>query len=108
MCSHYQTLKDAELLLKKFGVREKPVALGWKINHKGECPAVSLNEWIQVRFNDGCVASHQPFHIWDTRRGDHDLFVELCPVMSAQPLVNSAKEPDPAGVATQGPEVGSW
>ena len=24
MCSHYQTLKDAELLLKKFGVHEKP------------------------------------------------------------------------------------
>ena len=28
MCSHYQTLKDAELLLKKFGVRDKPAALG--------------------------------------------------------------------------------
>jgi len=28
MCSHYQTLKDAELLLKKFGVRRKPAALG--------------------------------------------------------------------------------
>ncbi|WP_175216793.1 SOS response-associated peptidase, partial [Achromobacter marplatensis] len=28
MCSHYQTLKDAELLLKKFGVREKPAAIG--------------------------------------------------------------------------------
>jgi putative SOS response-associated peptidase YedK len=28
MCSHYQTLKDAELLLKKFGVREKPEAIG--------------------------------------------------------------------------------
>ncbi|WP_334158447.1 SOS response-associated peptidase [Achromobacter insolitus] len=27
MCSHYQTLKDAELLLKKFGVREKPANL---------------------------------------------------------------------------------
>lgn len=25
MCSHYQTLKDAELLLQKFGVRAKPV-----------------------------------------------------------------------------------
>lgn len=24
MCSHYQTLKNAELLLKKFGVRRKP------------------------------------------------------------------------------------
>ncbi|MNK83456.1 hypothetical protein D3C87_1032710 [compost metagenome] len=24
MCSHYQTLKDAELLLKKFGVPQKP------------------------------------------------------------------------------------
>ena len=24
MCSHYQTLKDAELLLKKFGVPNKP------------------------------------------------------------------------------------
>ena len=28
MCSHYQTLKDAELLLKKFGVRAKPSAVG--------------------------------------------------------------------------------
>ncbi len=28
MCSHYQTLKDAELLIKKFGVREKPRSLG--------------------------------------------------------------------------------
>lgn len=28
MCSHYQTLKDAELLLKKFGVRDKPAAIG--------------------------------------------------------------------------------
>lgn len=28
MCSHYQTLKDAELLLKKFGVRKKPESLG--------------------------------------------------------------------------------
>lgn len=28
MCSHYQTLKDAELLLKKFGVRDKPATLG--------------------------------------------------------------------------------
>ncbi|NMK45507.1 SOS response-associated peptidase family protein [Achromobacter sp. Bel] len=28
MCSHYQSLKDAELLLKKFGVREKPASLG--------------------------------------------------------------------------------
>ncbi|OAD17121.1 SOS response-associated peptidase [Achromobacter insolitus] len=28
MCSHYQTLKDAEMLLKKFGVREKPANLG--------------------------------------------------------------------------------
>lgn len=28
MCSHYQTLKDAELLLKRFGVREKPPAIG--------------------------------------------------------------------------------
>ena len=28
MCSHYQTLKDAELLLNKFGVREKPAAIG--------------------------------------------------------------------------------
>jgi len=26
MCSHYQTLKDAELLLQKFGVRTKPAA----------------------------------------------------------------------------------
>ena len=24
MCSHYQTLKDAELLLKKFGAPNKP------------------------------------------------------------------------------------
>lgn len=24
MCSHYQTLKDAELLLKKFGAPSKP------------------------------------------------------------------------------------
>jgi putative SOS response-associated peptidase YedK len=28
MCSHYQTLKDAELLLKKFGARKKPAANG--------------------------------------------------------------------------------
>lgn len=28
MCSHYQTLKDAELLLKKFGVRDNTAALG--------------------------------------------------------------------------------
>ena len=28
MCSHYQTLKDAELLLKRFGVRQKPAAVG--------------------------------------------------------------------------------
>lgn len=28
MCSHYQTLKDAELLLKKFGVSKKPASLG--------------------------------------------------------------------------------
>ncbi|MDR6600966.1 putative SOS response-associated peptidase YedK [Achromobacter deleyi] len=28
MCSHYQTLKDAELLLEKFGVRDKSVSLG--------------------------------------------------------------------------------
>ncbi|MPS81767.1 MAG: SOS response-associated peptidase [Achromobacter sp.] len=28
MCSHYQTLKDAELLLKKFGVPKKPGSLG--------------------------------------------------------------------------------
>lgn len=28
MCSHYQTLKDTELLLKKFGLREKPAAIG--------------------------------------------------------------------------------
>ncbi|MNX11329.1 hypothetical protein D3C86_410890 [compost metagenome] len=28
MCSHYQTLKDAELLLKKFGVRDKTAAIG--------------------------------------------------------------------------------
>lgn len=28
MCSHYQTLKDADLLLKKFGVRDKPAAIG--------------------------------------------------------------------------------
>ena len=28
MCSHYQTLKDAEYLLKKFGVPEKPKAMG--------------------------------------------------------------------------------
>ncbi|WP_313064792.1 SOS response-associated peptidase [Achromobacter animicus] len=28
MCSHYQTLKDAELLLQKFGVRSKPAAIG--------------------------------------------------------------------------------
>ena len=27
MCSHYQTLKDAELLLQKFGVRTKPSRL---------------------------------------------------------------------------------
>jgi putative SOS response-associated peptidase YedK len=28
MCSHYQTLKDAELLLKKFGAPTKPSAVG--------------------------------------------------------------------------------
>ncbi|CUI99962.1 SOS response-associated peptidase [Achromobacter aegrifaciens] len=28
MCSHYQTLKDAEYLLKKFGVPEKPKTMG--------------------------------------------------------------------------------
>jgi hypothetical protein len=28
MCSHYHTLKDADLLLKKFGVREKASAVG--------------------------------------------------------------------------------
>lgn len=28
MCSHYQTLKDAELLLKKFGARRRPAAIG--------------------------------------------------------------------------------
>lgn len=28
MCSHYQTLKDAELLLQKFGVRPKPASAG--------------------------------------------------------------------------------
>ncbi|MFD4839777.1 SOS response-associated peptidase family protein [Achromobacter sp. NPDC058515] len=28
MCSHYQTLKDAELLLKKFGTRDQRAAIG--------------------------------------------------------------------------------
>lgn len=28
MCSHYQTLKDADLLLKRFGALAKPTALG--------------------------------------------------------------------------------
>lgn len=28
MCSHYQTLKDAELLLKKFGAPNKPASRG--------------------------------------------------------------------------------
>ena len=28
MCSHYQTLKDSELLLKKCGVRDKTAAIG--------------------------------------------------------------------------------
>ncbi|KAG1452459.1 hypothetical protein G6F57_015930 [Rhizopus arrhizus] len=28
MCSHYQTLKDADLLLRKFGVRKVPAAIG--------------------------------------------------------------------------------
>ncbi len=28
MCSHYQTLKDADLLLKKFGVSKRPASLG--------------------------------------------------------------------------------
>ncbi|WP_241049227.1 hypothetical protein [Achromobacter xylosoxidans] len=36
MCSHYQTLKDAELLLKKFGAPNKPA--GGKKRHVAALP----------------------------------------------------------------------
>ncbi|MDG9966921.1 hypothetical protein N7638_02645 [Achromobacter mucicolens] len=49
MCSHYQTLKDAELLLKKFGAPNKPA--GGKYEMWPRCPDLSI--WRAVEHDTG-------------------------------------------------------
>lgn len=65
MCSHYQTLKDAELLLKKFGAPNKPARRsGWssscprglrRLAHRaGGCDTV-FDDWIKQIHAEPCV-----------------------------------------------------
>lgn len=63
MCSHYQTLKDAELLLKKFGAPNKPavgkydmwqrypgVFIRYPVEHDADDEAVSEREAVVGRW----------------------------------------------------------
>ncbi|CUK22871.1 hypothetical protein ACOTF7_01180 [Achromobacter xylosoxidans] len=46
MCSHYQTLKDAELLLKKFGAPNKPA--GGKYDMWPRYPGVFVRRPVEI------------------------------------------------------------
>ena len=61
MCSHYQTLKDAELLLKKFGVRERPAAMG-KYDIWPRYQGVFVHRPVeQTRATKRCLSGKQSF-----------------------------------------------
>lgn len=55
MCSHNQALKDAELLLKKFGVRDKPPGCGEDIcpEYQGYYRLRIASELLRVRYGPG-------------------------------------------------------
>jgi hypothetical protein len=53
MCSHYQTLKDAELLLKKFGAPNKPA--GGKYDMWPRYPGVFVRRPVEHDAGDEAV-----------------------------------------------------
>ncbi|CAB3881613.1 hypothetical protein LMG26846_03529 [Achromobacter insuavis] len=53
MCSHYQTLKDAELLLKKFGAPNKPA--GGKYDMWPRYPGVFIRRPVEHDAGDDAV-----------------------------------------------------
>ncbi|MNX47622.1 hypothetical protein D3C86_781780 [compost metagenome] len=58
MCSHYQTLKDAELLLKKFGIQEKPAAIG-KYDMWPKYPGVFIRRPLEQDAGDEAVPERE-------------------------------------------------
>lgn len=57
MCSHYQTLKDAELLLKKFGAANKPT--GWRYDMWPGYPGVIVRRPVEHDAGDEAVPERE-------------------------------------------------
>ncbi|WP_025138989.1 hypothetical protein [Achromobacter sp. DH1f] len=57
MCSHYQTLKDAELLLKKFGAPNKPA--GGKYDMWPRYPGVFIRRPVEHDAGDEAVPERE-------------------------------------------------
>lgn len=57
MCSHYQTLKDAELLLKKFGAPNKPA--GGKYDMWPRYPGVFIRRPVEHEAGDEAVPERE-------------------------------------------------
>ena len=56
MCSHYQTLKDAELLLKKFGA---PNAGRWQVRHVAALPGIFIRRPVEHDAGDEAVPERE-------------------------------------------------
>ncbi|CUJ03779.1 Uncharacterised protein [Achromobacter xylosoxidans] len=63
MCSHYQTLKDAELLLKKFGAPNKPA--GGKYDMWPRSPGVFIRRPVEHDAGDEAVPADLAIHWMD-------------------------------------------
>lgn len=79
----------------------------WQCNLSGKRPSIAYGEHVEVRFNDGTVDRDSSNCEWNTSCGFSDRFVGFFRVVKTA-AVYSAGSSAPAGVATTGPDVGSW
>ncbi|MGV2866492.1 hypothetical protein [Achromobacter sp. AGC39] len=88
--------------------RSVVLATGWQPNY-GMRPKLKADQRMNVRFNDGRVEAEHPGCVWDGEQSQNPQFVGFYQIetLMREPDGSSVAE-TPAGVATTGPDVGSW
>lgn len=88
-------------------LRTDGLSTAWRVNSSGRRPGIGQAQRIEVRFNDGRVKLDQQGCIWDTDKADSDNFVGFYRVIG-DAAGQTVRPAGPAGVTTEGPDVGSW
>ena len=89
MCSHYQTLKDAELLLKKFGAPNKPA--GGKYDMWPRYPGIFIRRPVEHDAGDEAVPEREALvGRWGMMRGR-----ALLPAGGCSGLLSDGLRPTP-------------